>query len=247
MRVLFTKDIARNNQHVARDRPFDELCRPLIARRFDKGVKRPARLDKLELVSQAFTEQVAFLPVRIDQVADVIVQSRQSRLLKRRGRTDKRILLYLGHLFDNILKTFVSRDVTQAPAGHRMRFAETLHNKALLVVFRNARTLAVITELLVNLVGHDENVFFAGNLGHRPHLLLRIDLSGRIAGRIEDYHFRFVRDRLGDPVNGQLKIRIAVDKYTLSTQQIDQMLVHDKVGIRYDHLVTGIDKRHESQ
>ena len=85
-------------------------------------------------------------------------------------------------------------DVTEAPSGHSVRFAKTVHREGEVVEFLakgcdRGVFHSIIDKLFVDFVGEDEDFLFEGNFGQSSELVLGINRAGGIPGGVDDDHF----------------------------------------------------------
>ena len=88
---------------------------------------------------------------------------------------------------------------TQPPAGHAPRLRKAVDDDGVFLM-RGRKTgdaldlRAIVKQMLVNLVAHDEHVFLHANVAERLGFLRRINAAGRVARRIENEQPRVRRD-----------------------------------------------------
>ena len=88
---------------------------------------------------------------------------------------------------------------SEPPAGHAPGFGKTVHDDGVLLMRRRKAGhaldfRAVIKQVLVNLVAHDEHVLLNADVPERLDFLGRINAAGGVAGRIENEQPRARRD-----------------------------------------------------
>ena len=88
---------------------------------------------------------------------------------------------------------FLRRQITEAPAGHGVCFAEAVNGNCEFVCLlrerRDAHVLGVIVnEFLVNFVRQNVNVFLSGDIDDGLQLFTRIDGASWVTRAIHDQH-----------------------------------------------------------
>ena len=126
------------------------------------------------------------------------VQRRHRALLRERSRVARAVALDGVNGLRNRLRR---GQITQPPAGHRIRLRKAVHDDGVLVMrrgkARHAHVFrAVIDELLVNLVAHDEHALLDADVAERLDFLARVQRTGRVAGRVQQEQPRPRRDGL---------------------------------------------------
>ena len=116
--------------------------------------------------------------------------------LRERSRVARAVALHGVNRLGNRLRR---GEKTQPPAGHAPRLGEAVNDDGVLVMRRRKtgdalHLRAIVKQMLVNLVAHDEDVFLHADVAERLGFLRRINGAGRIARRIQDEQPRVRRD-----------------------------------------------------
>ena len=105
----------------------------------------------------------------------------------------------------------------------------------------------VVAEGAINLVTDQEDFALPAEQPDRLHFLCRRDDAGRVAWRVDHNAFRSRGDGGGDTGNVEAKVGVGIDKHRRSPCNLDEVSVHDEIGVEDDHLVTRIDDRTDRQ
>ena len=140
--------------------------------------------------------------------------------------------------------------VADAPAGHRVGLGHAVDDDCLVVdrlaEGRDGRVLlAVIDELLVNLIGNHIEPARHGQLGDLAKLIAAEDRARRVARRVDQQHLRALGHkgcqiaRLGDIVVLALRLH----KHRHAARQADHLRIGNPARRGDDHLVAGVEQR----
>ena len=154
------------------------------------------------------------------------------------------------HRVDRFCNRLGSGEVAQTPAGHRIGFAKPVHRNREVVGLGSQRSDAdvfgaIISELFVDLVREDEDIFLGGDFGDRAELLPGVDRSGRITGAVDDDHLRAGSHRVFKILSGDLPLVLflRLDDDRDPSGQADHLRVAEPERCGNDHLVAGVDDR----
>ena len=86
-----------------------------------------------------------------------------------------------------------------------------------------------------------------GHLGQGLEVLPGVHHASGVTRRIDNDQFCAIRNVLANALHRQAKTRVAVDKDTPPTKQVDNVLVDHKIGVRQYDFIAWIDQGHKGQ
>ena len=118
----------------------------------------------------------------------VALERGERTFLGERARVRRAVAL---DVVDGFRDRFRRGQITEAPARHRVGFAETVDRDGEVVGFLRKRRDAdvfrvVVNKLLVNFVGQNVDVFFGRDLDDAFKFFAGVDGAGRVTGSVED-------------------------------------------------------------
>ena len=238
-------------EHVARHHDQLFLGRGPLGERLARAPRSPReeiegapRSDELVVVTQARHQRVPLAAALGQRRVHRAVEGRDRSPLARLRGADKRVLLHHRDRIDDRLRAV---DPAHPPAGHRVRLGKPVDHHHLLGVQGRGvewRVVAVgAVELVADerhapLLGEQCQVADRGSIGHE---------SGRVGGRVEQDRPGGRRDRGCHAVDVDREGGRRVDRHHPATEKLDERPVHHERRLKDDHLVAGINQRHQRE
>jgi len=134
-----------------------------------------------------------------------------------------------------------------APAGHRVRLGQAVHDDGVRLVLPgkpgDAGELgSVVKELFVNVVAHDQHAFLDADVAERLDFIRGVHGAGGVARRVEDEQLGARRDGLAQLLRRDFEFGFVggVENHRLGPGELGHLRVAQPIRRGDDHFVAGL-------
>ena len=204
------------------NRAYADIMRQILAERkialvaelgnIEQNIVRALRvgMGDFEIV-QTLEEQILFVRVLGLQIVVVVLtelQTGNNSLLQRCCCADSQEVMYFFRTVDNLRR---GNDITQSPAGNRVRFGERRARQRALPHARQGGEIGVLVrreyDVLIHLVRDNIGVVLLGQRGDGFQLLAGEHLAARVGRIAQDDGFRVLTECILEHVRIKVEIR----------------------------------------